>query len=323
MPALAPRAVLITGASGFIGRHLVAGLARGGVRVVAASRQPLSDVPAGVEWCELPDLANAGANNADRFRKLVSGCDAVIHLAGLAHAGHVRPDEDYRAINVDATRTLAVAAREAGVRRFILMSSVRAQAGPSAVGVIDEICKAEPTDAYGRSKLAAEQVVAATLDGTATDWVALRPVLVYGPGVGGNMASLIRLARLPLPLPLAGLSSRRSILAIANLTGAVAHALQPATPAGRCYLVADRGAIAIGDMIAAMRSGLGRKPGLVALPPSVLSALLMGLGHGADVARLLGSLEVDTARLRATGWMPSQTSLDGLAQLMRHPAKKR
>lgn len=318
-----PRAVLITGANGFIGRHLVSELANRGLLVRAASRRPLADLPAGVEWCELPDMSTAGVTNADRFRGLVSGCDAVIHLAGLAHADHVRPDEDYRAINVDATQMLAGAARDAGVRRFILMSSVRAQSGASADGVIDETSKAAPTDAYGRSKLAAEQAVAATLDGTDTAWIALRPVLVYGPGVGGNMASLMRLSRLPVPLPVARVVSRRSILSIYNLTDAVAHALQPATPAGRCYLVADRAALTIGDMIAAMRSGLGRKPGLIALPESVLRALLMGLGHGADIARLLGSMEVSTTRLQATGWAPLQTSSDALARLMRHPVKTR
>ena len=149
----------------------------------------------------------------------LAGVDAVIHSAGIAHAMSGVPEDDYRLLNTEATIRLAQAAQRAGVRRFVFLSSIRAQCGPVEDEVQTESMEPKPVDAYGRSKLAAEQGLA-TLD---LDWVALRPVLVYGPGVKGNMAELIRLARSRLPLPFGGLdraplaarrstiSSRRSI----------------------------------------------------------------------------------------------------------------
>src|SRR2546430_8267737 len=127
------------------------------------------------------------------------------------------PEDDYRMLNTEATIALARAARRAGAKRFVFLSSIRAQSGPTAEEVLTEELAPRPTDAYGRSKLAAEQGLA-DLD---LDWVALRLVLVYGPGVSGNMARLIRLARSPFPLPLGGVSARRSLLSLANLAAAV------------------------------------------------------------------------------------------------------
>ena len=124
--------------------------------------------------------------------------DAVIYTAGVAQTMSGVPEDDYRLLNTEATMKLARAAERVGVRRFVFLSSIRAQAG-GARRRPDRDCEARPTDAYGRSKLAAEQGLA----GTNLDWVALRLVLVYGPGVQGNMARLAELARSPYPLPLA------------------------------------------------------------------------------------------------------------------------
>ncbi|TXN39301.1 NAD(P)H-binding protein, partial [Methylobacterium sp. WL18] len=128
----------------------------------------------------------------------LSGVDAVVHSAGLAHAMSGAPEDDYRTLNTEATRKLAEAAARAKVRRFVFLSSIRAQVGASAPCVVGEGDEPRPTDAYGRSKLEAERALAET----GLDWVALRPVLVYGAGVKGNMAALLRLARSPYPLPL-------------------------------------------------------------------------------------------------------------------------
>jgi UDP-glucose 4-epimerase len=132
--------------------------------------------------------------------------DAVIHSAGLAHA--------MSASCTEATIALARAAQRVGAKRFVFLSSIRAQSGPSAEHVLTEDLAPKPTDAYGRSKLAAEQGLAEL----ALDWVALRLVLVYGAGVKGNMAELVRLARTPYPLPLGALRSRRSLLSLDKLS---------------------------------------------------------------------------------------------------------
>ena len=150
------------------------------------------------------DLAQA-YNMAEALAEV----DAVIHSAGVAQTMSGTPEDDYRLLNTEATLRLARAAQRAGVKRFVFLSSIRAQSGPIAAGVVTEDLEPKPTDAYGRSKLAAEQGLAET----ELDWVALRLVLVYGPGVQGNMARLVQLARSPYPLPLAGLKGQRSVLA--------------------------------------------------------------------------------------------------------------
>ena len=184
--------------------------------------------------------------------------DAVIHTAGLASAMSGVPEDDYRLFNTEATVGFAKAAQRARVKRFVFLSSIRAQSGPTCEGTLTEEREPRPTDAYGRSKLAAEQGLAAT----DLDWVALRLALVYGPGVEGNMAKLIKLARSRYPLPLAGLKSEHSLLGLDNLVEAVDRVLAADAPLRRPLIVADPKPLTIGAMIAAMRRGLGRRPAL-------------------------------------------------------------
>jgi len=209
------RKVLVTGASGFIGRPLVRALAQEGWDVKAAGRN-LNSIPSAprIKRAELPDLAKP----VD-WSPLLEGVTHVVHLAGLAHAPGMLPDEVYERINAAAVGEIAAAAR--GIERLVFLSSVRAQAGLSSDDVITEANTPEPTDIYGRSKLAAERLVEAS--GTA--FTILRPAAVYGPDVKGNIASLATLARTPMPLPFGGLANRRSLLALDNLISAVALAL--------------------------------------------------------------------------------------------------
>ncbi|WP_332692871.1 NAD-dependent epimerase/dehydratase family protein, partial [Bosea sp. (in: a-proteobacteria)] len=176
--------VLVTGASGFVGRHLLRELGRAGYQLRAALRRPLPGT-SGVEQVVIGDLGRP----VD-WSLALAGVRHVVHAAGLAHADTDLPEEDYRRINTQATLALADAARAAGVARLVYLSSIRAQSGPASERALSERDRPEPSDAYGRSKLAAEQGLAER----DLDWVALRPVLVYGPGVKANMAGLLKLA---------------------------------------------------------------------------------------------------------------------------------
>lgn len=301
------RLVALTGSTGFVGRALLGDLRAHGWRVRILLRRP-TDGTGEADSAVIGDLTRPV-----NLSRALEGVDAVVHSAGLAHAMSGAPEDDYRAINTEATVALARAAEKAGVRRFVFLSSVRAQTGPSADGIVDEARPCAPTDAYGRSKLEAE----AGLAGLGIDWVALRPVLVYGPGMKGNMAALLRLAATPWPLPFGALGARRSLLALENLREAVRVALDAPGPLRRPLLVADRGAWTLGEIVGALRAGLGRRPGLVPVPASLLAVAARATGRGEMVERLTGRLVVDTSALEAIGWRPVVETPDALARLAR------
>jgi nucleoside-diphosphate-sugar epimerase len=297
--------IALTGATGFIGRHLLSELPKRGYRVRVLLRRP-SEVPPEASSAVIGDIA-APQNMANALR----GVDAIIHSAGLAHAMSGRPEDDYRSINTEATIALARAAERAGIRRFVFLSSIRAQSGPTADGVLTEEDAPAPTDAYGRSKLAAEQGLAQL----GIDWVALRPVLVYGPGVKGNMAALLDLARSPLPLPLGSLQAQRSVLAVENLAGAVDTVLSAKEPIRRPLIVADPEPVTVADIVSALRKGLGRGPGLVPMPVPLLSAAARIAQREEQFTRLAGRLVASPAALTRLGWQPTVSTPDALARL--------
>jgi UDP-glucose 4-epimerase len=303
--------IALTGTTGFIGRHLLQELPKRGYRVRVLLRRP-AEVPPEASSAVVGDLAQP-QNMAAALRD----ADAVIHSAGIAHAMSGRPEDDYRTINTQATIALARAAERAGVKRFVFLSSIRAQTGPTAAGIVTEEDAPAPTDAYGRSKLEAEQ----GLSDMGIDWVALRPVLVYGPGVKGNMAALLDLARSRLPLPLGGLTARRSLLSVDNLVEAVDTVLRIEAPLRRPLIVADPEPLTIAEMIAALRRGLDRSPGLIPVPAALLELAARLSGREEAFRRIAGALVVSPDALTRYGWRPSVTSEEGLARLARDGAR--
>ena len=306
------RLVALTGATGFIGRHLLRELPQRGHRLQVLLRRP-TELPEGASGAIIGDLS-APQNMAAALR----GVDAVVHSAGIAHGMSGRPEDDYRVLNTEATVALARAAERAGVKRFVFLSSIRAQCGPTADEVQTEALPPRPTDGYGRSKLAAEQGLAEL----GLDWVALRPVLVYGPGVKGNMAALLRLAALPLPLPLGGFAARRSLLSVDNLAAAVHAVLAAPGPLRRPLIVADPDALTIGEMVAALRAGLGRRPGVLTVPPALVRLAARAAGREEAYERLAGALVADPGALVSVGWRPSGGAAEGLAELARRSARE-
>ena len=299
--------VLVTGASGFIGKRLVAALAKNGWRIRAAARDPSLVTAAGVEAARMPDLTHP----AD-WSPLIDGVTHVVHLAGVAHAPGALPDAAYTRINAEAVGELAQAAR-GKIERFVFISSVRAQAGLSADHPITEQDLPSPTDAYGHAKLAAERLLA----GSGTSFTVLRPAVVYGKGVKGNIAALATLARTAMPLPFGGLTNRRSLLALDNLVSAVALVVEAEAARNETFLVADKEPISVADLVAAMREGLGRPPHLVKMPLGGVKRLLKTVGREADWERIAGDFVVDASKLMALGWRPAVETRAGIISMMR------
>jgi UDP-glucose 4-epimerase len=302
--------VLVTGASGFVGRAVITALATSGRTLRAAVRQPLRPaLPPGVDVRLHADFAE-GVD----WQPLLDGIDTVIHLAGIAHKGRGTTYELYDQINRRTTAELAGAASRAGVRQFVYVSSIQAQCGPAADHALTERDPPLPTDPYGRSKLAAEEAVRAA----GVPFTILRPVLIYGPGVKGNFARLLRAAASRWPLPVKEFANRRSLLGIDNFMSALAFVLAAPNAAGETYVVADPGIPPrVSDIIATLRQARGRRPWVLPIPTDYLEIPLRILRRGDLWDRFGSNLRVDAGKLIAAGWRPQHDTPAGLAALAR------
>jgi UDP-glucose 4-epimerase len=303
----AVRRVLITGATGFLGRGLVPALSEAGYTVRAATRTPqvVAEAAEGVIVGDLRVSTNLSAALAD--------VEAVVHLAGMPpglEATHGAFDRDN---NLVSTERLAESAAHAGVRRFVYLSSVRAQTGPTSDQILTEELLPAPTDLYGLSKLGAERAVAKS----GVPAVILRPALVHGPGMRFNMATLLRLALSPYPLPIRSFPAKRSIIARTHLADAVLLALANPEMTGETYLVADPEPLSVAEMVGVMRRAAGRWPKLMPMPPAVVRAAARLIGRGEDVTRMESSLIVDPAKLLRAGWKPRLSTREALAETVR------
>ncbi|MGB8556369.1 MAG: NAD-dependent epimerase/dehydratase family protein [Pseudolabrys sp.] len=300
--------ILVTGASGFVGRALVTELANVGHSVRAAMRQPADVFPRSVEVIAVSDLTRPV-----EWRALLRDVETVVHLAGIAHAEPEIAEQAYDRVNRLATAELANAARASGIRHLVFMSSIRAQSGPASAGVLRENDPARPIDAYGRSKLAAEEAVR----GAGVPFTILRPVLIYGEGVKGNLARLIELVRKPWPLPLGLCRNRRSLLARRNLIDAIHLVLATPAAKGGTYVVADPSPLTLAEIVAALRAGEGRRAGLLPVPPPLIALGAAAFGRGEEWQRLGAKMEVDPTKLLQAGWKPTLDTRAGLAALAR------
>lgn len=293
--------ILVTGATGFVGRALCAHLLDAGTTVRAAVRR-VPDAPvAGIDYRAVGDLAGTVA-----WPPLLDGVTAVAHVAARVHRPGSRGAEAraaFRRDNVDAGVRLAEAAARAGVSRFVHLSSIKARSAP-----------ADPErEPYEQSKWEAEAALHAVAERCGLPLVVLRPPLVYGPGARANMALLMRAVGAGLPLPLARVENRRSFLYIGNLVDAMALCLTHPDAPGRTFELSDGPPVSTPDLIRAIAAAMGTAARLWPCPPALLRAAGTALGRRDMIARLTEDLVADDTPIReALGWRPPTTLAAGL-----------
>ena len=301
--------VLVTGANGFIGAAICAHLLAKGWSVTGSVRSEGSILNPGVE-----PLVTGPIDGETDWAKALVGIDTVVHCAARVHVLRetaTDPLAAFRRVNVAASEGLARQSVAAGVRRLVFLSSIGA-------AVADH--SPEQTSPYQRSKLEAEAALKAATEGTATSLVILRPPLVYGAGAPGNFPRLAKAVATGLPLPLASLRNRRSLLYLGNLVSAVEAALAadmvPAMPLELC----DGDDISAPDLARRIGQLCGRPARLLPCPPALLMLAGALTGRSAAVEALTTSLNVDNGPItKALGWHPPYSLQDGLTASVAKP----
>ena len=305
--------VLVTGASGFVGRALCEALLRHGQSVRGTLRQPDGKL-ALVEGIE--PIVVGTINAATDWKAALAGCDAIVHLAARVHVMDDKssdPLAEFREVNTEGTLNLARQAAQAGAKRFVFVSTIKVN-GEGREEPYRETDTPAPEDAYAISKWEAEEGLHRIARDTGMEVVILRPPLVYGPGVKANFLRLMRMVERGWPLPLGAIRNRRSLLYLGNFVDAIRVCIEHPAAAGHTFLLDDGEAVSTPELIRAVAQALGRPARLLAVPMGMLEGAGALLGKRAAVERLTGSLYVDSSLIRSRlGWTPPHSMAEGLA----------
>lgn len=300
--------VLITGANGFIGRELCAKTFRQGWQVRAVLRTA-RQLPLDLDRVTVETIDE----NTDWVQAL-QNINVVIHLAGRAHVvkdSAINPLSDFRRINVEGTLNLARQAAEAGVRRFIFISSIKVNGEKTQEGQpYTALDQPAPVDPYGISKHEAEDALRWLSGKSGMEVVIIRPPLVYGPGVQGNFLSMMRWLDKGIPLPLASINNKRSLVALDNLVDLIITCITHPAAANQTFLAGDGEDLSTTELLQRTALALGKKAWLLPVPVWLLRFCLGLVGKGSEIQKLCDSLQVDINKTRdQLGWIPP-ASLD-------------
>ena len=308
--------ILVTGASGFVGRALCAELIRRGYDVRGAIRTPLHSARLP---CEHVTVADIGKNTD--WSGALSGVDVVVHLAARVHvmretAGD--PLTAFREVNVVGTERLARAAASSGIKRLVYVSSIKVNGEATDSNPFTEEDAPSPQDSYGISKFEAELALRRVAHETGLEIVIVRPPLVYGPGVGGNFWRLLKLVERGIPLPLASVENRRSMIYLGNFVDVLTACTSHPDAAGKTFLVSDGEDISTAQLIRNLARLMGKPPYLWPFPPTLLRLVGRSVGRLDEVERLLGSLVIDSSKIRRElGWTPPFPMEQGIAETVK------
>jgi nucleoside-diphosphate-sugar epimerase len=306
--------VLVTGATGFVGRALVPVLRAAGHEVVAAVRDPAGALPTHVRGYVVPDI---GPDT--EWRPALEGVDAVVHLAARVHVMKDAARDPLTAfcrVNAEGTAALASAAMAAGVGRFVFVSTVKVMGERNRDGPFRESDAPAPEDAYALSKWAGEKAVLDICRQGRMQPVIVRPPLAYGPGVKSNLLALLKLCRMAPPLPLAAVDNQRSLIAVANLADALVACVRHPKAAGGTYFVSDGEDVSTPELIRRLGVALGRPTRLFPMPTAALRYSALLTGQTAAIGRLVDSLQVDDRKIRRElGWTPPVGMVKALGEM--------
>jgi UDP-glucose 4-epimerase len=307
--------ILVTGATGFVGNALVGRLAADPActGVVAAVRRKSESRPERVQQVQVGDLLHT-----TDWGLALQGVDAVVHCAARVHVMQddaTDPLQAYREVNVNGTLKLAGQAAQAGVRRFVYVSSIKVSGEFTDVGkpfAADGV--PAPQDPYGVSKHEAEELLRKIAIETGMEVVVIRPPLVYGPGVKANFKSMMRWLARGVPLPLAAVTeNRRSLVALDNLVDLIVTCLNHPAAANQTFLVSDGEDLSTAQLLKRMGAAMGRQARLFYLPPTLLKLGASVLNRPGIYHRLCGSLQLDIAKTRQLlRWTPPVSVDEGL-----------
>ena len=293
--------VLVTGATGFVGSALIKRLASlDGFDAVAAVRHAGLTLPPGVEQVHLQELSELSPKLAD--------VDAIVHCAARVHVmsdGSVDPLAEFRRINTDATLQLAEAAAQAGVRRFLFLSSIKASGEETFAEPFTELTPSRSETPYGQTKLDAEIGLRRIANQTGLEVVIVRPPLVYAAHAGGNFARLLRWLHRGLPLPLALVNNRRSYIALDNLVDVCIRGVVHPKAANELFLVSDGEDLSTPELLRMIADGMDKPARMLPLPVPLIGLAARLLGRGDAVRQVCGSLVIDSSKVRQMlDWQP-------------------
>jgi len=304
--------VLVTGANGFIGQALCAYLARQGIQVVSVVRRSNG----------IPNLLVVQADDDDGWFAALQGCDAVVHLAGQAKVDAKAPDPSRALQEANVTPALAVYKRasQAGVNRFIFLSSAKVNGERTAPGAsLSPQGAPAPEDAYAVSKWVAEQQLRALALQSGPELVVIRPPLVYGLGVKGNFAALVKWIQKGIPLPLACVHNERSMIAVENLSSFIALCAdrnRSPRAVNQTFLVTDGVPVSTTELLRQIAAAYKTKVRLFCIPPRFMQICFRLLGKSVQADRLLGSLVLnDTKNHELLDWVPPITMAEQLQRM--------
>ena len=304
--------VLVTGASGFIGRELCAALARAGYIVRAALRNGSSSTDQFAEHVVVGDV-----NAATEWEAALRDVAVVIHAAARAHVRSDAASESDLLFETNArgTQRLALAAKSSGIRQLIYLSSVKVNGEETFGRPFSASDEPAPRDPYGASKGLGERHVLEAAAGSNMRIAIVRPPLVYGSGVKANFLRLLRWVDKQRPLPFGAIHNERSLVSVWNLCDFLIHLLSVSNAQKRVWMVSDGEDISTPDLMRLIGACMHRRMWIFPVPAGLLRALGRMAGRGAEVDRLCGSLVVDIEEsCSELSWKPPVALNEGIAR---------